>query len=496
MLETVDLEAKVDKDEYREAQAKLDLQLPELQRAIKAAGIPVIVVFEGWDAAGKGMVLNRLLQPLDPRGYKVFHIKPHTPEEQMWPPLWRFWNRLPVQGNLAVFNHSWYREVLDERVDAEQTAEQLSAAYERIRVFERQLADDGAVILKFFFHISKKEQAKRFKSLRKDPAFAWKVGKAERWRHKHYDAFYQAVEDMLRETSTPYAPWIATPATNERFRNLKAAETLAAFLERALAAREQETPEAPVSPTPRRTSPLDRVDLSLNISKEDYDAELPKLQDEARRLQHLCYMQRRPVVLVYEGWDAAGKGGNIRRLTRKLDPRGFEVIPIGAPEGEEKHHHHLWRFWRALPKAGHFAIFDRSWYGRVMVERVEGFATPSEWSRAYQEINEFEDQLSEYGTILCKFWLHISKEEQLSRFEARQNTPEKQWKITEEDWRNRSRWDDYWHAVSSMIERTSTVRAPWTIVEGNDKRYARLKVLRVLVERLRQELEPVEKPEK
>ena len=200
-------------------------------------------------------------------------------------------------------------------------------------------------------------------------------------------------------------------------------------------------------------------------------------------MQHLCYIQRRPVIFAYEGWDAAGKGGNIRRLVRKLDPRGYEVIPVAAPEGPEKTHHHLWRFWRALPKAGHFAIFDRTWYGRVLVERIEGFATPGEWGRAYREINEFEQELTDYGAILFKFWMHISNEEQLQRFEARQNTPEKQWKITDEDWRNREKWDAYWEAVSDMIERTSTVQAPWTIVEGNNKLHARAKTLAVTCER-------------
>jgi polyphosphate kinase 2 (PPK2 family) len=255
-----------------------------------------------------------------------------------------------------------------------------------------------------------------------------------------------------------------------------------------LAAAGAEPAPAPPQP-PRRTSPLERVDLSKRLDKDDYSKELDDLQAEVRRLQHICYTKRTPVVMVFEGWDAGGKGGAIRRMVRELDPRGYEVVPVGPPEGDEKRRHYLWRFWRSLPKGGHFAVFDRSWYGRVLVERVEGFATPQEWNRAYREINEFEAEVADFGAVVAKFWLHISKEEQLQRFEARQEDPHKQWKITEEDWRNREKWDQYWHAVSDMIERTSTPLAPWTIVEGDDKRYARVKVLRTITSRLKQVLE-------
>jgi len=492
MLETVDLKARLTKTEYREAQEKLDLELARLQREMRSAAIPALVVFEGWDAAGKGSVLSRLLQPLDPRGFAVHTIGPPTEAEQMRPPMRRFWLMLPNDGFIGIYNHSWYRQVLEERVENGKGDDGWQGAYEQTRVFERQLVDDGAVIVKFFLHISKKEQAKRFKKLREDPAFAWKVGKAERRRHKRYEEYYQAAEDMLRETSTSYAPWTLVPATDDRFAMVKVAETLAAAFDKALG-RGKKSPARKARATPRRTSPLERVDTTLTLSPKEYERALPKLQAEVRRLQHLCYVRRTPVVILYEGWDAAGKGGNIRRLTRDLDPRGYEVVPVAAPQGEERTHHYLWRFWRALPKAGHFAIFDRSWYGRVMVERIEGFATPEEWGRAFREINEFETELVEFGTVLIKFWLHISKDEQLRRFESRQQIPHKQWKITEEDWRNREKWDEYWRAVSDMIERTSTVGAPWTIVEANDKRFARVKALKVVAKRLTETLEAQER---
>ncbi|MBX7255140.1 MAG: polyphosphate:AMP phosphotransferase [Candidatus Hydrogenedentes bacterium] len=484
MLETLDLSANLSKSEHKEAMNALDPQLAQRQRDLHAAGIPVLLVFEGWDASGKGTTISRLLQPLDPRGFKVHTILPPTEEERFRPPMWRFWTRLPADGTIGVFDRSWYREVLEDRVEEEGTRADCQPVYERIRRFERQLADDGVVIVKFFLHISKKEQSSRFKKLKKDPAYSWKVGKHELRQHKRYDEHLQAVEDMLVETSTPYAPWTVVPATDKRFRELKVAETLLAAFEQALL--RTEPPVAPQVKEPvRRTSPLDRVKTSVALSRDKYDKELEPLQDELRRLQHLCYVRRTPVVIVYEGWDASGKGGNIRRLTKEMDPRGLEVVPIAAPQGDEKTHHYLWRFWRPLPKAGHIAIFDRSWYGRVLVERVEGFAKPEEWQRAYREINEFESELVECGVVLIKFWFHISKEVQLQRFNDRQAEPSKHWKITDEDWRNRKRWDDYWLAASDMLERTSTTHAPWIIIEGDDKYHARVKTVRVVVERLK-----------
>ena len=229
---------------------------------------------------------------------------------------------------------------------------------------------------------------------------------------------------------------------------------------------------------------LDRIDLSCSLDRDAYLAELAELQRRLYRLEHKMYVARIPMVIAYEGWDAAGKGGNIRRLTGGMDPRGYEVIPIAAPTQEELAHHYLWRFWRNVPKAGHIAIFDRTWYGRVLVERVEGFSSEEQWKRAYQEINEFERQLAEFGTVIVKFWLHISQEEQLRRFEARQTTPGKCWKLCDEDWRNRKKWPQYELAVLEMLERTSTTFAPWTIVEANDKHYARIKALRTVVNAL------------
>lgn len=488
MLETVNLGAELGKKEYGAAMDKRDLELARLQRKARADGAPVLLVLEGWHAAGKGVVLSRLLQPLDARGYVVHNVGPPTEEERLRPPLWRFWNRTPEDGQVAIFNHGWHGATVRSRVGGDAKGHAIDAAWERARVFERQLAESGAAVVKIFLHISEKEQGKRFKKLAKAPAFSWKVGKEEKKQHKDYDDWLQAWEEMLRETSTPCAPWTMVSATDERFAVVRVAETLVSALENRLS-----RPAPRKGPSrkrfARRTSPLDRVDLGQALDKAEYSDKLDDLQKELRRLQHLCYVERKPVVILYEGWDAAGKGGNIRRLIRELDPRGYDVVPVAAPEGAEKRHHYLWRFWRSLPKAGHFAIYDRSWYGRVLVERVEGFATPAEWRRAYREINEFEKALADYGTVLVKFWVHISKEEQLARFEARQQTPSKRWKITDEDWRNREKWDAYYDAVSDTLEQTSTVDAPWTIVAGNDKRFARVQALETVTDAVRRSLE-------
>lgn len=484
MLETVDLDARVAKADYKQLSSDLDLELARLQRKAREAGIPVIVVFEGWEAAGKGSLISQLLQAWDPRGFKVHTIAPPTEEERLRPPMWRFWLRLPARGRIALFDQSWYSEPLLGHIENGLRERDRLRTWEHIRMLERQWSDDGALIVKFFLHISRDEQAKRFKRIRKDPAFAWKIDDHARRQHKHYDAYARAVEEMLRETSTAHAPWTIVPAHDARAAHVKAGETLVAAIRRALESRPQPGPVPPGAP--RRSSPLERVDLNAALDKASYDERLGALQKELYRLQHLCYVHRTPVVAVFEGWDAAGKGGSIRRLTERLDPRGYDVLPYGAPEGEEAVRHYLWRFWRNLPKAGHFAIFDRSWYGRVLVERVEGLAAPQEWFRAYREINEFEEQMTAWGAVVLKFWLHISKDEQLARFTARQESPDKLWKITDEDWRNREKWEAYWDAVSDMIEHTSTVQAPWTLVAGNDKRHARIQVLDEVVTRVRQ----------
>ena len=495
MLENIDLSRKVPKAEYKEVKEQMAIKLASLQRRGKELGIPVIAVFEGWSAAGKGTLINELILPLDPRGFEVHSTLPPNEEEAMRPFLWRFWIHTPAHGRQAIFDRSWYRRVLTDRVNGEVKGKALQQAFEDIRSFEQQLADDGNVIIKFWLHISKKEQKRRFDKLRSSPATAWRVTPSDLKAHQQYDQQLAAVEDMLAETDTDVAPWTIVEASDRRFGALKIFSTVSAALQRRVDELEHTkdapaaaAPKAPALPADLHSSILDGVDLSPALEVDEYRRKLKARQKLLRKLEHEIYVRRIPVVIVYQGWDAGGKGGNIRRLTQNLDPRGYTVVPIGPPNDLEKSHHYLWRFWTQMPKAGHIAIFDRSWYGRVMVERVEGFCSEAEWKRAYREINEMEHHMTNSGTVLLKFWLQIDRDEQLRRFEARQNTPYKRWKITEEDWRNREKWGQYKVAVEEMLFRTSTPYAPWTIVESNCKWYARVKAIDTVCKAIRKRL--------
>jgi polyphosphate kinase 2 (PPK2 family) len=492
MLEMLDLSRSLNKLEYHTVVDPLTMRLGELQRETRAAGIPTILVFEGWNAAGKGRCIGALLQPLDPRGYRVHTFKEPSEDEALRPFLWRYWIRLPAKGEIAIFERCWYTRVVGDRVEHRLPRKVWQAAYGTINDFEHTLVEGGAVLVKLWLHISREEQARRFQKLERDPAESWKVTR-EDWREQeHYDRYLHAVEEMLERTGTAWAPWTVVEAEDRRFAVAKVFETLAAAWEEAL--RRTQTPAAPRPAAPirertRKSPILSRVDLGKALTREVYAKKIRPLQKRLRTLEHLLYATRLPVVVVFEGWDASGKGGAIRRLTADLDPRGFEVIPISAPNEVERSHHYLWRFWRHVPKAGHLAIFDRSWYGRVLVERVEGFCQVEEWRRAYREINEFEATLSAEGTVLIKLWLHISPEAQLARFRKRQSIGYKKWKITGEDWRNRKKRPRYEEAAAEMLERTSTSFAPWTIVPADDKYYARVKVLETVIRTLERALE-------
>ncbi len=494
MLKDIDLSRKLSREEYKTAKDEIELRLTALERRARVLGIPILIVFEGWNAAGKGTLINRLILPMDPRGFTVHAMRKPTEEEQLRPFLWRYWTRTPPKGRVAIFDRSWYRRVLDDRVEGQVSPHEVEQAYDDILSFERLLATSGTMILKFFLHISKKEQSKRFKDLQSSPATTWRVTPADLHTHAQHDDYVDAVDEMLARTDADFAPWVVVESHDRRFASLKLLTTVVNALERQIAAKEQEAERArleiPVAALPSTisTSMLDKADLSLSLGRGDYRKRLKAAQDRLRELHHQIYVRRIPVVLVYEGWDAAGKGGNIRRLTQNLDPRGYEVSPIAAPNDIEKAHHYLWRFWIQFPKAGHIAIFDRSWYGRVMVERIEGFCSQTEWRRAYREINEMERNLAHFGTVVLKFWIHIDQDEQMRRFEERKLQPHKRWKITEEDWRNRDKWDDYRVAVDELLLRTSTHYAPWHVVESNCKLYARVKVLEIVIAALEKRL--------
>ena len=489
MLTELALDKKVDETSYKSEIMNLRENLARLQREIKDLNVPVMIVFEGWETSGKGTMINELLMPLDPRGYHAYFIKEPTEEEYFRPFLWRFWSKTPAKGRIAIFDQSWYRRVSVEKINGALTEADYESAFEDINSFEKQLSDDGVLIIKFFLHISKSEQEKRLKALESNAATAWKVDKKTWKMHRHYNEAIGIYERMIQETDTEYAPWTVVEAHSKKFAKLKIFSKVADAMQHKIEALKNSGEEKPaIQPTDHAlknniaSSVLNRIDLSKIMQREDYEKDLKKYQKRIREIEYEIYSRRIPIIIAYEGWDAAGKGGNIKRMVENCDPRGYGVIPVGSPNDEEKNHHYLWRFWNKIPKAGHIAIFDRTWYGRVLVERIERFCSDAEWKRAYREINEMEKQLTNFGTILVKFWLHIDAEEQLRRFEDRQNTPSKNYKITEEDWRNREKSEDYKAAVDEMLFRTNTTYAPWVVVESNDKCYARIKTLKTIID--------------
>jgi polyphosphate:AMP phosphotransferase len=494
MLDQINLDRSVPKDEYKPRRDALELRLGELQRRAQDLGVPLLVVFQGWGAAGKGTQINQLILPLDPRGFTVHTTKDPNEDEALRPFLWRFWRLTPARGRMAILDRSWYGRVLVDRFTGAIDQHEAERAFRDIRSFERTLADDGTVIVKFFLHIARKEQRRRQKKLLASTATSWRVSDYDRAQNERYDDYLHLADQAIAETDTDHARWTVVEATDRRFAALKVGETVVAALERGIAAAEARRADPPVvraavdTPPELGTTMLDRVDLDQALDWEEYHARLDPLQDRIHELGHRIYRHRLPVVIVYQGWDAAGKGGNIRRLVRSLDPRGYEVVAVSAPNDVEKAHHYLWRFWRKVPKAGHITIFDRSWYGRVLVERIEGFCSEAEWRRAYREINEMEQHLVHAGALLLKFWLHIDQDEQLRRFEAREQNEHKRWKIGAEDWRNREKWGEYTTAVEEMLARTSTTVAPWTVVPSNSKRYARIRVLETVCHAIAQRL--------
>lgn len=507
MLEKIDLSRKAEKEVYRQAKETYGPRLGLAQRRLKEAGIPVLILFDGMDAAGKGTQINRLIQFLDPRGFDVYASSRVTEDEAMRPFLWRFWTLTPENGRIAVFDRSWYRKVREERFEGRTAKKELAEAFRDICSFEKQLTDSKAVIIKLFLYISREEQKKRFKKLEESGETAWRVTKEDWKRNEDYDRYLKINEEMLERTDTEYAPWTIIEATDKSYGAMKILKTVTETLEDALEKRAEEerlkeekkksaetllkAGENPAENSRYQNGVLSGIDLSKTMTREAYKKEIDRLQKKLELLHSELYRLRIPVVLGFEGWDAGGKGGAIRRLTSHLDPRGYQVCPTAAPNDIEKKHHYLWRFWNHMPKAGHIAIFDRTWYGRVMVERIEGFCREEEWRRAYQEINEMESHLVNAGAVVLKFWLQIDKDEQKRRFEERMRIPEKQWKITDEDWRNREKWDQYELAVNEMLVRTSTTYAPWIVVEGNCKYYARVKVLRTVVEALEKKIAQV-----
>lgn len=488
MLKNRKMGEKPPSEELKERLKAARQKLWNQQMVMKEHKLPVIVLMEGWGTAGKGGCTGQVIQNIDPRFFRAATLEKMREEEKRKPFLSRYFAQIPEAGKFVFLDSGWMEEVTGLRLRGKLEKKEYEMRLDSIRRFERQLTDNGYLVMKFFFHISKKEQKKRIKNLLEDIDTAWRVGANDKWQNKHYEKCMEVFEHYLEMTNAPSAPWYIVDAESRKWAELQVLETLTEGIEIALQNKSLAVPLLqnvfPLVKMPK----LDEIPLDMEVTEKEYKEEMESLQGRLRDLHNRLYRKQVPVIIAYEGWDAAGKGGNIKRITEALDPRGFEVHPIASPEPHEKARHYLWRFWTRLPKTGHIAIFDRTWYGRVMVERLEGFCSENDWKRAYNEINEFEKELADWGAVVIKFWVQIDKDTQLERFEMRQKTPEKQWKITDEDWRNREKWDAYEEAVNEMIQKTSTVHAPWYILESVDKRYARLKALRIVVERLEEAL--------
>ena len=485
--------ARPEKPEGEELKQRLkaaEEKLSQQQMKLKEKRLPVLVLIEGWGAAGKGSAIGQIIKNIDPRFFKVFSM-PSTPteEERRRPFLDRFFEKIPEAGKFTFLDSGWMDQIMKERLDGKLDDKAYAQRVDSVKRFERGLTDNGYLVLKFFFHISKKEQENRIEALLSEKDTAWRVSEGDLWQNRHYDKCLEAFDRYLDDTNTPSAPWYIVNSKSKKFAELQVMETLCMGIETALHNESLAVPllqnAFPLIKMPKlRDVPLE----GKTLDEEEYKKELKELQAKLGQLHNRLYRKRVPVIIAYEGWDAAGKGGNIKRLTGALDPRGFEVHPIASPEPHEKARHYLWRFWTRLPKDGHIAIFDRTWYGRVMVERLEGFCSENDWQRAYYEMNEFEQELHNWGAVILKFWVQIDKDTQLARFTERQNTPSKQWKITDEDWRNREKWDLYEQAVDEMLQKTSTTYAPWHILESVDKKYARIKALHIVIDALEKAL--------
>jgi polyphosphate:AMP phosphotransferase len=457
-------------------------KLIKLQVQLHHVPFKVLLILAGPEGAGRGELLHTLAEWLDPRGLETFSYHAPTDEERERPLQWRFWRSLPAHGRIGLYAGSWYTETLREEARGRREADSIRHEAERIAHFEKLLVDDGTLIIKVWLDLSKSAQGARLRALRADPRTAWRVTDEEWHHHRIYDRLAKQAALIRRVTNRPGARWVNIDAENERARDLAVGQLL---LDR-FRAHQKRMARKPAAAPPKRVRPLRpaavrklrAIDLDYTLDDDDYESGREKWLGRLNHAIRSAIAAQRSLVFVFEGWDAAGKGGAIRRLVSAMDPRDYSVIPVIKPTLEEKRAHYLWRFWRQVPRDGRIAIFDRSWYGRVLVERIEGFCREDEWKRAFREINEFEQELTEHGTIVLKFWLHVSHEEQLHRFRDREKTAHKRHKINDEDWRNRRKRGAYEIAVGDMLALTHRADAPWHLIPAENKRFGRLEVLR------------------
>ena len=487
MFESAELGHKVAKADYDREVPQLRTHLLGLQYdMLTKPDFPVVIIIAGVDGAGKSETLNVLHEWMDPRHIVTTAFGEMSDEEREHPRMWRYWRALPPNGRIGILFGAWHSNPVLDRVAGKTSENELVRACERIVRFERMLVDEGTLLLKFWFHLSKQAQHARLKALQADPKTRWRISDTDWERFKQYDKFREVSELALRRTSTGHSPWQIVEGSDPYYRYLTVGRSIADAVQRRLDGDKPVTPTQAALPEPPADgrTVLTALDYRQKLSHKDYRHELDKYQGKLNLLMRHKKFAQRSVIAVFEGMDAAGKGSAIRRVVWPLDARHYRVIPIAAPTEEERAQPYLWRFWRHLPRLGRVTIFDRSWYGRVLVERVEGFCSEVDWMRAYGEINDFEEQVAEAGGIITKFWLTVTPEEQLRRFQAREQSPFKSFKLTPEDWRNREKQPLYDRAVCDMVDRTNNAFAPWALVPADDKYFARVMVLRTLCERI------------
>ncbi|MFT3869029.1 MAG: polyphosphate:AMP phosphotransferase [Nibricoccus sp.] len=480
---------RLTRKQYEARVPKLREDLVQLQVALKEAPFKILLIIAGFEGAGRGDVINTLSGWLDPRGLETFAIQEPTDEERERPFMWRYWRSLPNNGRIGIYAGSWYTEALREETFSRKSAGDTRHELERIQHFEKLLSDNNTLIVKVWLHLSKSAQRERLQSLESTPETAWRVTPEDWYHYRNYDRIARTARRIIKATDCADAKWTIVDAEHERTRNVAVAKLILTHFHahlRRIKKKPSSTSKIDVS-HPLRPGGLQRLralPLDQSLSADEYEEKREKWLGRLNQSVRAAQAAGRSVVFVFEGWDAAGKGGAIRRLTSAIDARHYRVIPVAKPTEEEKAHHYLWRFWRHVPRAGKVAIYDRSWYGRVLVERLEGFATPEEWKRSYDEMNDFEEQLTDHGIIVVKFWLQISKQEQLRRFNERTHTAYKRHKINAEDWRNRRKWAGYEAAVGDMLALTDKPNAPWHLIPANNKRHARLTILKTAAKQI------------
>ena len=484
-MATNELERGVPNGRYKKLEAELCAELIAAQERLQQASFPTLIVLGGCAGAGTSETSNVFRWWMDSHRIAACAFEPPSAEERERPEYWRYWLSLPPKGTIGIYLNGWYDRPLRDLAHGRSDEAAFGRDGDRIAAFENALVVDGALLIKLWIHLDKETRQKRIADSERNPLTRWRVNADAKEGLKYYDEFKRAADHLLHKTNVSGAPWQVVEGSDPHYM-LVVGRAVRDAIRQHLA--QKSRPKLVSSDWPPASKVLTQLDMEKRVPKKEYQALLERYQSQLYRLTQQARRKGVSTVLVFEGADAAGKGGVIQRLTAALDACIYQIIQVAAPTDEEHAQHYLWRFWRHLPRAGRVVIFDRSWYGRVLVERVEGFADEAAWQRAYGEINDFEAQLTDHGMVVAKYWLHIDKDEQLRRFKSRQATPHKRWKITDEDWRNREKWDDYEAAVGDMVARTHTPAAPWTLVEGNDKRFARLKVIETLCQQLEQAL--------